>query len=155
METSISENQTSPDVKKKPHIKWLIGGILADITIIIILVMMDATIFRFLDFGFIANLHDSPVGKLKFFFVVLSIIALIFHVLRPNLLNWIMVPILLFMGFRFKHLLGPISSDVSNTDYAIIADNFSPYKGLELYPFVIGFIFIIVVVCKMVSGREK
>jgi hypothetical protein len=106
---------------------------------------------------------DSPIDSLKSFLVILSILSLGLHFLRPNFFTWIMVPILLFMSFRFYSLLRPLSSELSQyaesgsigMEADIALDNFSAYEGLASYPLIIAVFYVITIVFAFILKKKK
>lgn len=155
-ETNVSKTHPSPNTIKNPHVIWLIFGILSNISLVIVLLLIDATIAN-LGSGYGLIYGESPIGKLKIAVVILSIITLGLHFLRPNLTSWIMMPILFFMSYKFYRMLNPLSSDISQAKQSgflgfegdISADAFSSFEGLQIYPLLGGLFYIAIIVIKL------
>lgn len=155
METIVTEIQSNATAKKSPNKVWLILGILINISIVAIVLLMDLTIANLVD-GYGLMYGDSPIGLLKFLFILLVLINLGLHFLHSNFSNWIMVPILFFMSYKFYRMLSPLSDEISesqNSGYFgieadIAAENFSSFEDLSLYLLLAGISYIVAIVVK-------
>ncbi|MBP3953145.1 hypothetical protein [Bacillus suaedae] len=160
LETAVSITPSSAIVKK-PTIIWVILGVLSNISLVIVLLLMDETIAN-LSSGYGLIYGESPIGTLKFLFVIFSITAVGLHFLKANFTNWMMVPILFFMSYKFFRMLNPLASDISEAQQSgflgfeadIAADAFSAFAGLQAYPLLAGILYIAIIVIR-IRYRDK